>query len=82
MTTHDEGFKGMKQSLDVVEVKSSGRLVKDEERRRLFFLADEISQLDTLVLTTGEGAGVLTQFDVAETYFLQRFQTAHDDAAG
>ena len=42
----------MKQSLDIMEVQTSGRLVEDEEGRFLIFLTDEEGKFDTLVLST------------------------------
>ncbi len=51
-----QGIEGMEQALDVVEVKTGGRLVEDEECRLLFLLADEVGEFYTLVLTTRKGA--------------------------
>lgn len=47
-----QGIEGMEQALDVVEVKTRGRLVEDEERRLLFLLTYEEGELYTLILTT------------------------------
>ena len=47
-----QGIEGMEQALDVVEVKTRGRLVEDEERRLLFLLTNEEGELYTLILTT------------------------------
>ena len=46
----------MEQTSDVVEVKTGGRLVEDEECGFLFLLADEVGEFDTLVLTSRQGA--------------------------
>ena len=47
-----QGIEGMEQALDVVEVKTRGRLVEDEKRRLLFFLTYEEGELYTLILTS------------------------------
>lgn len=52
MTPFYQGIEGMEQALDVVEVKTRGRLVEDEERRLLFLLTYEEGELYTLILTT------------------------------
>ena len=54
VASFNECIEGIEESFDVVEMQTSGRLIEDEEGRLLFLLADEISQLDTLVLTTRE----------------------------
>ena len=61
-----------------MEMQTRGGLVEDEERRLLLLLTDEIGQFDALVLTTGERAGVLSQFDIAQTNILQGLQTVDD----
>ena len=70
--------EGMQQALDVVEVQTRRGLVEDEEGRLLFLLSDEVGQLYTLVFTTGERRGVLTELDVSEADFFERLQ-ARDD---
>ena len=62
---------------DVVEVEAGGRLVEDEEGGLAAFQAEIVGQLDALVLAAREGARGLPQFDVAQTYGLQRKETAH-----
>ena len=52
VTTLNESVEGMQQTLDVVEMKSGGWLVEDEERSILFFLRNVVGKLDTLILTT------------------------------
>jgi hypothetical protein len=74
----DQGIKGVQEFLDVVEVEAGGRFVEDEEGGFCFLLSDEISQFDTLVLTTGEGGGVLAEFDVAEADVFEGFEAADD----
>lgn len=44
--------EGMKQTCDVVEVEARRRLIEDEERGFLLLLADEVGELDALVLTS------------------------------
>ena len=75
MTTADERVEGLQQTLDIVEVKAGGRLVEDEQRRLLLLLADEIGELHTLVFTTREGRGVLTELDIAQSDVLECLQT-------
>ena len=74
MATFYEGVEGMQQALDVVEVQTRRGLVEDEEGRLLFLLSDEVGQLYTLVFTTGERRGVLTELDVSEADFFERLQ--------
>ena len=81
MPTLYQGIEGVEQALDVVEMQTGRWLVEDEEGRLLVFLADEVGELHTLVLTTREGAGVLTELDISETYLLERAQAVDDDTA-
>ena len=78
MSPFDEGIEGLEQPLDIMEVETRRRLVEDEEGGFLFLLSDEIGEFHTLVLTAGEGRGVLTELDLAETDFLQRLQPLHN----
>ncbi len=55
MTLFNQCIESMKQSLDIMEVQTGGRLIEDEERRLLVFLTDQVGKFDTLVLTTREG---------------------------
>ena len=48
----NECIESMKQSLDIMEVQTGGRLVEDEEGRFLIFLTDEEGKFDTLVFST------------------------------
>ena len=73
-----QSIEGVQQALDVVEVQARCRLVEDEEGRLLFLLSDEVGQFYTLVLTTGERRGILTELDVSEANFFERLQ-ARDD---
>ena len=82
MASFDQRLESMEQSLDVMEVQTGGWLIEDEERRRLVFLADKVGEFHTLVLTTGESAGVLSELDIAQSNLLQRLELADDDAAG
>ena len=82
MTPFYQRLESMEQSLDIMEVQTGGWLIEDEERRRLVFLADKVGEFHTLVLTAGEGAGVLAELDIAQSNLLQRFEFADDDAAG
>ena len=52
VTTLNESVEGMQQTLDVVEMKSCGWLVENEERSILFLLRNVVGKLDTLILTT------------------------------
>ena len=81
MTPFYQRLESMEQSLDIMEVQTGGWLIEDEERRRLVFLADKVGEFHTLVLTAGEGAGVLTELDISETYLLERAQAVDDDTA-
>jgi len=51
-----EGIQGSHKALDVMEMQSRGRFVKDEQGGFLSLLTDEIGQFDALVFTTGERA--------------------------
>ena len=82
MTPFYQRLESMEQTLDIMEVQTGGWLIEDEERRRLVFLADKVGEFHTLVLTAGEGAGVLTELDIAQSNLLQRLEFADDDAAG
>ena len=73
-----ERVEGVEQSLDVVEVKSRSGFVENEEGRLLPLLSDEIGQLHALVLTAGEGGGVLSQFDVSQSNLLQGLEPVYD----
>ena len=59
-------------------MKTGSGFVENEERGFLSFLSDEVGQFYTLVLTPGEGRGVLSEFDIAESYILQWFQSVDD----
>ena len=59
-------------------MKTGSGFVENEERGFLSFLSDEVGQFYTLVLTTGEGRGVLSEFYIAESYILQGFQSVDD----
>ena len=50
----DERVEGGKQSANVVEMKTRGRLVENEHCRFLSLLGDEVGQFHTLILTTGK----------------------------
>ena len=78
VSSADEGIEGVQEFLDVMEVETGCRFIKDEERGFLLLLSDEIRQFDTLVLTTGERGGVLAQFDVAEAYVFEGFEATDD----
>ena len=82
MTSFYQRLESMEQTLDIMEVQTGGWLIEDEERRRLVFLADKVGEFHTLVLTAGEGAGVLAELDIAQSNLLQRLEFADDDAAG
>ena len=70
VSTLNQGIESMKQSLDIVEVKTCRRFVEDEQGGFLFFLSDEVGEFHTLVLTAGKRRGILSEFDIAETYIL------------
>ena len=55
MTALDEGIEAGEETTDVVKVETSSRLIKNEERRHLFFRTNIICKLHTLVLAAGEG---------------------------
>ena len=78
MTPFDEGVESLKQSLDIVEVQTCCRLVEDKQGGLLLLLTDEVGEFHTLVLTAGEGRGVLPQLDVSEPHFFQCLQSPDD----
>ena len=82
MASFYQRLESMEQSLDIMEVQTGGWLIEDEERRRLVFLADKVGEFHTLVLSAGEGTGVLAELDIAQSNLLQRLEFADDDAAG
>ena len=78
MSTLYQCVKGCKETFDVVEMKSGGRFVEDEEGRVLSLLSDEISEFDALVLTAGQCRGVLSEPDISESNVLQRLEAVDD----
>ena len=70
MSPFDKGIERLQQTADIVEVKTGCRLVEDEQRGFLLLLSDELGEFDALVLTAGEGRGVLSQLDIAESHIL------------
>ena len=55
MSTVNKRVESVKQTLDVVEMQTRCRLVKDEECWFLLFLSDEVGKFYALVFTAGEG---------------------------
>ena len=51
VSARDEGVEGLKEFLDVVEMKAGGRLVEDEHRGDYLLQTYEVCQLHTLVLS-------------------------------
>ena len=74
MAAADEAVEGAEQLLDVVEVESRCGLIEDEERGRLFLLADEVGEFHALVLTAREGRGTLSQMDIVESHLVEGAQ--------
>ena len=70
MSTFDEGIKSTEQTTDIVEMESGSRFIKDKEGRVGVFLTNELGQFNTLVLTTREGRGTLTEFDISQSDIL------------
>ena len=64
-----------------MEVETGRRFVEDEECRLLLLLSDEVGEFHTLVLTAGEGGGVLAEFDIAEPHLVKGFQSLDDRLA-
>ena len=74
MSFLDQGVEGFQQSLDVMEMQTGRRLVKDEKRRFLLLLAKIVSKFHTLVFTTGQSRRSLAELDVTQPDILKRFQ--------
>lgn len=72
----DERCEGVEELCDVVRVEAGGRFVKDKNCRRLHLVADEIGELHTLVLASGECGGVLSEADISETDVFKRLEAA------
>ena len=71
VSTLEQGIEGMEQSTDVVEVQSRGGFVEDEECGHCALLSEIVSQFDTLIFTSRESRGRLSEFDVAQSHILQ-----------
>ena len=72
MATLDKRVKGLKQFLDIMEIQSGSRLIKDEKVViiRISF-SQESGELYTLCFTTGKSAAGLSQGNIAQPYILQ-----------
>ena len=81
VTTLDKAVESGKEFLDIVEMKSRGRLVEDEKHGSLSLALDEIGrQFDALAFATGERAGGLAKHEITETDILQGLQPGVDGA--
>ena len=79
VTTGDEAVERLDELLYIMEMEASGRLVENEELGVVGTALDEIGgEFDALRLTAAEGAGRLTQLEVAETDILQGLETVED----
>ena len=78
MSPFNEGVESLEQSLDIMEVKAGSWLVENEQGRFLLLLSYEVGEFHALVLTTGEGGGVLAEFDVAKSHLFQRLQSFYN----
>ncbi len=80
VTATDQHIESLQQFLHVIEMQSSGRLVKQEKNLLpaigllLAALGQEPGQLDSLALSSGKGGGTLTQFDVGKSHIHKRLQ--------
>ena len=77
----DEPAEGTEENGDVTCVEAGGGFIEDEEGVLLMLHGDVVGELESLVLAAGEGGGVLTKGDVAQTNLTECLQTA-DDGAG
>ena len=68
----DQGVEGREEAVDVVEVKSRGGFVEDEECGDGALLREVVGQFHTLVFTAREGGGRLPEFDITESYIAER----------
>ena len=81
MLYHDDGMpfgkkriEGFQQFLNIIEMKSRGRLIKDEQdllllgpAYRSIIHGEEISKFDALAFTSRQGAAALAQLDIRKT---------------
>lgn len=72
-----DGIDGVHKGFYVVCMQSRRRLVEDEKLWAEVFLYEERGKFDALVLASRQCRGCLSEFDVADTYVLQRLQTAN-----
>ena len=61
-----------------MEMQTGGGFVEDKDSRLSLFHAQEISQLHTLVLTTGQRRRRLSQFNISQSHVLQRSEFLHN----
>ena len=67
-----EPAEGTHEYGDVAGVEASGGLIEDEERVLLMLHGDVVGELETLVLASGEGGGVLAESDIAQADLPER----------
>ena len=58
--------------MNIVEVEARSRLIKYKERRFAALQAEEVGQLDALILAAAESAAALAQLNVAQTNVAER----------
>lgn len=67
-----EPAEGTHEYGDVAGVEAGGGLIEDEERVLLMLHGDVVGELETLVLASGEGGGVLAEGDIAQADLPER----------